>query len=165
MRKGYLLVEIIVSLSVLVLVSVTLERFFRTFAYELPRDSRLVQESCVLNNAVSRMRADVSSAKIVSEQVGGSNETAAMIIQLPDEMVRYEFEDGRIIRQRVGAVRDSIAWSLPHGRVEWRVWRRDKTGYAVEVMTYIEDKDLGHIQRKMANSYLFFAGTLCGAVE
>ena len=168
MRKGYLLAEIMVILSVLMLVLLITGRFFRTFAYELPRDFRLVQESCTLNNAVSHIRADVASAKVLSEAVGDSAEPALLVMKLPDGMVSYKFNDGRILRRGAGAKdtasRDTI-WSVPHGRIEWRVWRRDQRGYAVELRTCIEYKDLGHIQRKMANSYLFFADTVWGAVE
>lgn len=168
MRKGYLLVEILVILFVLMLVSVTLGRFFRTLAYELPRDSRLVQESCVLNNVVSRIRADVASAKVLSESVGDSAEPVSLLMKLPDGVVSYKFNDGRILRRGAGApdtASGDTIWSVPHGRIEWRVWHRDQTGYAVEVRTCIEDKDLGHIRRKMANSYLFFAGTVWEAAE
>jgi hypothetical protein len=168
MRKGYSLVELLVILFVLMLVSVTLGRFFRTLAYELPRDSRLVQESCILNNVVSRIRADVASAKVLSESVGDSAEPVSLLMKLPDGVVSYKFNDGRILRRGAGApdmASGDTIWSVPHGRIEWRVWRRDQTGYAVEVRTCIEDKDLGHIRRKMANSYLFFAGTVWEAAE
>jgi hypothetical protein len=168
MRKGYLLVEMIVILSVLTLVLLITGRFFRTFAYELPRDFRLVQEGCVLNNAVSHIRADVASAKVLSESVDDSAEPVLLVMKLPDGMVSYEFNDGRILRRVVGAqetaARDTI-WLVPHGRIEWRVWRRDQTGYVVELRTCIEYKDLGHIQRKMANSYLFFAETVWETAE
>jgi hypothetical protein len=168
MRKGYLLAEMIVILSVLMLVLLITGPFFRTLAYELPRNSRLVQESCVLNNVVSRIRADIASAKVLSESVGDSAEPVLLVMKLPDGMVSYKFNNGRILRREAGAQNtasgDTI-WSVPHGRVEWRVWRRDQTGYAVELRTCIEYKDLGHIQRKMANSYLFFADTVWEATE
>jgi hypothetical protein len=163
MRKGYLLVEMTVILFVLMLVSVTLARLFRTLAYELPRDSRFVQESCVLNNMVSHIRADVASAKILSESISDSTEPVLLLMKLPDGVVSYKFNDGRIFRCRVGAsdtASGNIVWSAPHSRIEWQVWYRDRIGYAVELRTCIEDKDLGHIRRKIANSYLFFAGTV-----
>lgn len=168
MRKGYLLAEMIVILSVLALVLLITGRFFRVFAYELPRDFRLIQESCVLNNAVSRIRADVASAKVLSEFVNDSAEPVSLVMKLHDGTVSYRFDRGQILRC-VASAQDTasgdIIWSVPHGRIEWRVWRRDQTGYAVELKTCIEYKDLGHIQRKLANSYLFFADTVGEAVE
>jgi type II secretory pathway component PulJ len=169
MRKGYLLAEMIVILSIMMLVLLITGRFFRTFAYELPRDFRLVQENCVLNNAVSHIRTDVASAKVLSESLGDSAESALLVMKLPDgDTVSYKFDDGRILRRGAGA-KDTTSgdtiWSVPHGRIEWRVWRRDQTGYAVELRTCIEYKDLGHMQRKMANNYLFFADTVWEAAK
>ena len=43
MRKGYLIVEMMVVIFIMAIVMVTLERFFRTFTYDLPRNSRLIQ--------------------------------------------------------------------------------------------------------------------------
>jgi hypothetical protein len=158
MRKGYLLVEMIVVLFVLALISPILERFFRTFIYDLPRNSRFVQESRVLNDVARHIRADVVSAKALSESVGDSAEPVSLQIELPEGMVSYSFSNGQISRSSPDTMSGDIEWSVPHGRIEWRVWNRDKTGYAVEISTYIEDNALGHIRKKMANSFLFFAG-------
>lgn len=169
MRKGYLLVEMIVIIAILVMLALTLDRLTRTIIYEIPRDNRLVQEGVVLRDAVKHIRADVASAKTVSRRAGDSAEANTLIIQLPDGIVRYEFEKGRILRQRVTDIQASAAgrmsWSVPHGKIETQVWNKDQKGYAVEVSTCIEDKNFGHIRRMMANSYLFFAGTLLGTAE
>jgi hypothetical protein len=161
MRKGYLLVEVLVVLAVLALVAASLDRFFRAFAYELPRGSRLIQENCTLNNAVDHIRSDVASAKTLSESVGDSAQPASLVMELPDGVVTYKFNDGIILRSTTGVSKKSgdSTWPVPHCRIDWSVWQRDKTGYAVEVNTCIEDWDLGLIHKKMANSYLFFAGT------
>lgn len=163
MRKGYLFVEVMVFLAVLVMVAASLNRFFRTFTYELPKGSRLIQESCTLNNAVEHIRADVASAKSLSESVGDSTQLALLIIETADGMVSYSFNDGQIIRSRAGTGEES--WLVPHCRIDWRILQRDKTGYAVEVNACLEDRDFGRIHKKMANSFLFFAGTPWEAAE
>jgi len=169
MRKGYFLVEIVVVLFIMAMVMVTLERFFRTFTYDLPRSSRLIQENSTFNNAVSHIRADVASAKALSESVGDSAEPNSLIMELPDGVVSYKFSDGRILRSFAGGVTDTAAgdmvWSVPHGWIEWRVWHKDKAGYAVEVSACIEDKNFGQIRKKMANNNLFFAGALRETAE
>lgn len=165
MRKGYLLVEMIVVLFVLALISPILERFFRTFIYDLPRNSRLIQESRVLNSVVNCIRADVVSAKALFVSDGNSAESASLLMETPDGIISYKFSDGRIFRSSSDTAPGDMEWSVPHGRIEWRVWNRDKTGYAVEISTYIEDKALGHIRKKMANSFLFFAGMALEGVK
>jgi hypothetical protein len=168
MRKGYLLVEMIAILSVLTVILLIIGPFFRIFTCELPRDFRLVQESCILKNAVSHIRADVACAKILTESVGDSAEPATLVMRLPDGTVSYKFNDGRILRRFDGASdtgSEDIIWSIPHGKIEWQVWLRDETGYAVELRTCVEYQDLGRIQRKLANNYLFFADTLSKAAK
>ena len=168
MRKGYLLAEMIVIISVLAMVLLITGRFFRTLTYELPRDFRLVQEGCILNNAVSRIRADVASARVLSESINDSAEPVSLVMELPYGKVSYEFNEGRIIRSgdsTENTTTGDIIWSVPHGRIEWRVWRRKQTGYAVELRTCIEYEELGYIQRKLANNYLFFANAVWGAAE
>jgi prepilin-type N-terminal cleavage/methylation domain-containing protein len=168
MRKGFSLVEMLAVIFVLTVILLIMGPFFRLFACELPKDFRLVQESCVLKNAVSHIRADVACAKILTESVGDSAEPSTLAMRLPEGTVSYEFNEGRILR-RLADTSDTgsedIVWSVPHGRIEWKVWNKDQTGYAVELRTYIEDKDLGLIRRKLANNYLFFADTLSEAVK
>ncbi|MGA2322554.1 MAG: hypothetical protein ABSG22_01745 [Sedimentisphaerales bacterium] len=169
MRKGYLLVEVMTVLFILVLVSATLDRFWGTLAFDLPRDSRLIQENRTLNNVVSHIRADVVSAKTLSESVNGPNEPNMLLMEMSDGVISYKFSNGRILRSFVGgatgAASGDIVWSVPHGRIEWRVWQRNKAGYAVEVSACIEDEKFGQIRKKMANNNLFFAGALREAAE
>jgi hypothetical protein len=169
MRRGYLLVEMLVTIFVLVMVMVALDRFFRTFTYDLPRDSRFIQENSTFNNVVSHIRADVASAKALSESVGDSAEPNSLIMELPGGVISYKFSNGRILRSFVGgatgAASGDMVWSVPHGRIEWRVWSKDKTGCAVEISTCIEDKSFGQIRKKMANNNLFFAGALRETAE
>jgi hypothetical protein len=168
MRKGYLLAEMIVVISVLALILLITGRFFRTLTYELPQDFRLVQEGCILNNAVSRIRADVASAKVLSESVNDSAEPVSLVMELPSGTVSYRFNEGQVIRREAcnkDTSSEDIIWSIPHGRIEWRVWRRDQRGYAVELRTCIEHEDLGLIQRKLANNYLFFADAVWEGAE
>jgi type II secretory pathway pseudopilin PulG len=155
MRKGYLLIELVVVLSVLALLTVTFGRLWRTFIFEIPRDYRLIQQSSILNDAVNHIRADIASAKAISQSSGDS-----LLMETSDGVITYKFENGRILRQKNDTDKSSILWSAPQGRIEWRVRDREKKGYAVEVTTYIEDNDLGHKQRKMSNSFLFFTGTI-----
>jgi len=169
MRKGYLFVEMAVVLFVMAIVMVTLERFFRTFTYDLPRNSRLIQENRTLCNAVNHIKADVVLAKTLSRASGDSNEPNTLFVELSNGEVSYKFSDGRILRSFVGgpagAESGDMMWSVPHGRIEWRVLYKGKTGCAVEISTCIEDKSFGHIRKKMANNNLFFAGALREAAE
>jgi prepilin-type N-terminal cleavage/methylation domain-containing protein len=160
MRKGYILVEMIVVLAVFAMIAAGLDIFFRTFAFDLPRDSKLVQENCSLENAVNHIRADVVSAKKLSQVIGDSNEPNTLLIELTNGVVSYKLADDRLIRNFSAGHQGDMVWPVPHGKIEWLVWSKGKTGYAVEVRTCIEDRNFGQVQKKMANSNLFFAGAL-----
>jgi hypothetical protein len=86
-------------------------------------------------------------------------------METPDGIISYKFSDGRIFRSSPDTASGDIVWSVPNSRIDWQVWNKDKTGYAVEVSTYIDDRRLGHIRKKMANSFLFFAGIAPEGVE
>jgi prepilin-type N-terminal cleavage/methylation domain-containing protein len=165
MRRGYTLFEMIVVLAVFAMISIGLDRFFETLIFELPKDSRLIQENRSLENAISHIRADVASAKTLSQLGGDSNEPNTLFIELPKGVVSYKFVDDRILRSVVGGADGNMVWPVPHGIIEWRVWSKGKTGYAVEVSTCIRDRTFGQSQKKMANSNLFFAGALWEASE
>ncbi|MGD0552580.1 MAG: hypothetical protein ABSB25_08015 [Sedimentisphaerales bacterium] len=169
MRKGYLLVEILVVLAVMAMVGGIFDRFWGTFAFDLPRDSRLIQENITLNNVVSHIRADVVSAKTLSESVNGPDEPNTLLMKMPNGVISYKFSNGRILRSftrgTTGVTAGDMVWLVPHGWIEWQVWSKGTAGYAVEVRTCIEDKNFGQIRKKMANSNLFFAGALWGAAE
>ena len=165
MRKGYMLVEVVVVIFVLMMVSAAFDRFWGTFAFDLPRDSRLIQENTTLTNAVSHIRADVASAQTLSQAGGDSNEPNTLLVELSNGVVSYKLIDGRIIRSFAGNDDGDMVWPVPHGMIEWQVWSKGKTGYAVEIRTCIEDRNFGQAQKKMANSNLFFAGALWEAAE
>ncbi|MGD0573602.1 MAG: type II secretion system protein [Sedimentisphaerales bacterium] len=169
MRKGYFLVEMVVVLSIMAMVMVALDRFWVTFIYDLPRDSRLIQENTSLNNVISHIRADAVSAKTLSESVNGPNEPNTLLMKMSDGVISYKFSNGRIFRSFVGGPASTasgdMVWSVPHGQIKWKAWNKDKTGRAVEVSTCIEDENFGHIRKKMANNNLFFAGALWEAAK
>ncbi len=48
MRKGYILIEMMVVIFIFGLIIASMDRFFRVVALEIPKDNRLVQENVVL---------------------------------------------------------------------------------------------------------------------
>ena len=157
MRKGYIVIEMVIVIAITVTLMAPIYRLFRVILYKLPKDSRLVQENVVLLDAVRHIRCDVASAKSVSQKTDDSSETS-LVIQQADGVIYYKLQQGRIIRQKQDGVPAEIIWSIPHGKVETRVRSENQRSYAVELITFIEDTDLGHTGKKMANNYLFFTG-------
>ncbi len=157
MRKGFSLVEVLAVMAVLSLVFATFTRFFRVLLSDLPRNSRLVQENCSLLNLVEHIRADVSCAKGLPQTSDGT-----LSVKLGEAVVVYEPAGQADYRRRftkTGGPSEDTVWSIPHGRIGWNLRHKNGGGYAVEVKTHLEYNEYGHLQKKMANSYLFFVGT------
>ena len=153
-----------------------LDGLFRTLVHDIPRSSGVVQESTSLLNALGQMQDDIQKAGRLPEAVEGwfdrltilstiegyAADANTLLIEHPDEVIRYELEDGRILRHKLAKDRSNTqnptVWSVPNAEIQWRLWKKDGIGYAVEVRTHIKYKLREKFQEKMANSHLYFLG-------
>lgn len=163
MRKGYTLTEIIAVLFFFPVAALVLDGLFRTLVRDIPRSSHAVQENTSLLSALEHIQDDIRKAGRLPEAVEGyAADANALLIENPDEVVRYEFKHGKIVRHKLAKDRSDTqtptVWSVPNAEIEWRLWKKDGLGYAVEVHTRIKYKLREKFQEKMANSHLYFIG-------
>ena len=163
MRKGFTIVEMLIVIMVLPFVMIVLDGLFRTLIKDIPRSHRIVQENTSLLSMLDQMQKDIGKAKGLPESFDGHTTNDEMLlIELADSVICYQLKDEKIIRRTLKDSQQSNAleqssWPAPHAKVQWKVWRKDKNGYAVDVKTYVEHKVRGgHLQEKMANSHLYF---------
>lgn len=171
MRKGFSLVELLAVMVVLAAFSTALAGLFTTLISDIPRSCRVVQENTNLLGMLKQMRGDIDGAKGLPESFGKySTDGELLLIELADGMICYQLKDGELLRRRLTDVQqdrgeDTRVWPVPHAKVGWQVFRKDKSGYAVEVKMHIEHNIRGHWEKKMANSHLFFVGAFRGALK
>ena len=164
MRKGFTLVELLIALIILPIMLIVLNGLFKTLIKDIPRSQKVVQINTSLLNMLKNIQQDINKAKALPETYNEYNQNDKMLlIELPEGMLCYQLKDGKVLRFRLSDNQkdnsiETKYWSVPHAKVEWDVWRKNKTGYAAEVRTYIEHKVYGHWERKMANSHLYFIG-------
>lgn len=165
MHRGMTLVEILVVVVVLPFAAVAFDVLFRSMLSDIPRSTRLVQENTSLLAMLEQMRRDISAAKALPESAG--QHTAGeelLLIELPDGVLSYQLKDGKVLRCRLIDLQqqdeNARVWSLPNCQVQWRTWQKDGKGYAVEVRTSIRFKLRTKYQNRMANSHLYFLGTI-----
>jgi len=185
MRKGLSLVEVLVVIAAVFLISVPLARLSTATLRDIPACRRMIETNTTILNAIEQIRKDVNAAKKFPESFGtytANGET--LLIELENETVLYQLKDGRILRQKftktgTDTEKEITTWRVPNGGIQWRLWRRNgrrgapqtrnrafgDPGYAVEIKTWIEQKSLGRLEKKMANSYLYFAGAHQEAVK
>jgi prepilin-type N-terminal cleavage/methylation domain-containing protein len=166
MRKGMTLVEVLIVMVVLPFAAVAFDVLFRSTLSDIPRSTRLVQENTSLLNMLEQMRQDMGAAKAMPESSGQYTAgEGLLLIEITDGVLGYQLKDGKVLRYRLAGRQEeqeenARVWSLPNSQVQWRTWRKDGNGYAVEVRTSIRYKLRSKYQQRMANSHLYFLGTI-----
>jgi prepilin-type N-terminal cleavage/methylation domain-containing protein len=166
MRKGMTLVEVLIVMVVLPFVAVAFDVLFRSTLSDIPRSTRLVQENTSLLNMLEQMRHDIGAAKAMPESSGQYTAgEGLLLIEIADGVLGYQLKDGKVLRYRLAGRQEeqeenARVWLLPSSQVQWRTWRKDGRGYAVEVRTSIRYKLRSKYQQRMANSHLYFLGTI-----
>jgi prepilin-type N-terminal cleavage/methylation domain-containing protein len=166
MRKGMTLVEVLIVMVVLPFAAVAFDVLFRSTLSDIPRSTRLVQENTSLLNMLEQMRQDIGAAKAMPESSGQYTAgEGLLLIEIGDGVLGYQLKDGKVLRYRLAGRQEeqeenARVWSLPNSQVQWRTWRKDGKGYAVEVRTSIRYKLRSKYQQRMANSHLYFLGTI-----
>jgi prepilin-type N-terminal cleavage/methylation domain-containing protein len=167
MRKGFSLVEVLIVVIVLPFIFIVLNGLFRTLLKDIPRSYQVVQANTSLLSMLKEMQQDIDKAKglpkTYNEYTAGDK---TLLIDLPEGMICYQFKDDKVLKYNLtdnqpnNTVEQKV-WSVPNAKVKWKVWRKDARGYAAEVQTYIEYRIQGeHLEKKMANSHLYFVGAL-----
>ncbi|MBA7477336.1 hypothetical protein ES707_12745 [subsurface metagenome] len=168
MRKGFTLVEILVVIIVLPFVMLVFDGLFSTLIRDIPRSYRVVQENTSLLSMLEQMQQDIDKAKGLPESFDEyTTSNKLLLIELTEGMICYQLKDDKARTVRRSSLASRVTgdesritvWSIPHAKVEWQVWRKDRSGYAVEVKTHIEHKIGGNWEKKMANSHLYFVST------
>lgn len=161
MRKGFTLMEMIVVIAVLPIMLFILDGLFSALLTNIPRSHRVVQENTTLLNMIDQMQDDIDNAKGLPASFKEYTASDKLIlIESEDSIIRYQLQDDKVLRYKLTGngenESEKTVWSAPHAVIRWQVWRNNGNGYALQVKTHIEHKLRGHLERKLANSHLFF---------
>ena len=171
MRKGFSLLEMMVIIAVIALLSIPLARLSTTTIRDIPRLPRIIQANTSLLNALKQIQRDINVAKGFPDSFGTfSADNGTLLIELEDSTICYQLKNGQLLRQTLAnaepATEDKIMkWPVPHGKIRWRLWQKNGKSYAVEIKTYIEQKTAGRLQKKLANSYVYFVDAYQQPIE
>jgi len=171
MRKGFCLVEMLVVIAILPIAAIVLDRLFHTLIIDFPRATAVVQENKIVLDMLRQMREDIDKATGLPGSFAGYSESdKLLLIECPNGIICYQLKfaeslagDGQVLRRRLtdtqgGDSEETRTWSVTNAEIQWRVWRNNGKGYAVEVNTHVNQKLRAKLQKKMANSHLFFVG-------
>ena len=164
MRKGFSLIQLLVIISVFSLLSASLGRLLTTMVRDIPSSYRMIEANTSMLSALKQIRRDVNAAKGFAgsfDDYVANNET--LLIEAANNVICYQFKNGELLRRKftsagTGTGEEIRRWSIRHGKIEWQLWQEDGRDYAVEIKICIEREIAGRMDRKMANSYVYFAG-------
>ena len=166
MRKGFTFYELILIIVILPFVFLLFDGLFKAFVSEIPMSVRLVQENTSLLTVLTQIRNDTDEAKFLPKSFAG--QTAGdhiLLIEQSDGVICYKLKDGRVTRQKLSNEQKDKAeeprvWSVPHAKIEWKVWEKNGLGYAVQTDIHLEYGRRGQWVKKLAHSHLYFLGAL-----
>ena len=173
MRKGYLLVELLWLMVLMVVVTLVLDSLFTTLTRDIPRSHRMLEENSYLQVILVQLQSDMDGADSIFQNQEFSDPNAIyqepIVIKLTDSTVSYLLEEDGVVRRILEPALpipsdpnepdpNQRKWPLNHGRFLWKVWMRDHAGYAVEVQTYLEYSVSGLTKKGLMNSRVFFLG-------
>ncbi|MHC4477757.1 MAG: prepilin-type N-terminal cleavage/methylation domain-containing protein [Planctomycetota bacterium] len=170
MHKGFTLTEILAALFLMAAAMVAIAPVTSTLFSDIPRSFRVVQSNTRVLDMLGWMREDVDGAQTLPESFDGhASDPNMLLIELSDGVICYQLKDGEVIRYPLAdADADSetrTAWDVPNAGIKWQVWRTNGKGYAVEVGTWIDYPVRGRVQKRMANSHVFFVGATGGTAR
>jgi len=178
MRKGYLLVELLGVMALMIMVTLVLDSLFVNLTRDIPRSHRMLEENNYLQGILVQLEADIDGAHSIYQDPEASEPNAIfqapIVIELDDITVSYLQEEDGIVRRTLEPALpipsdpnepnpNQRKWPLNYGRLKWKVWMRDNEGCAVEVQTYMEHSVSGTKKKSLANSRVFFSGANPGA--
>jgi prepilin-type N-terminal cleavage/methylation domain-containing protein len=158
MKKGFSLVEVITVLAVIAVISIPLAKLLKFMMYDIPKSQKLIETNASILNALTFIKKDVNAAKSFPQSFRGysANENC-LLIEQQDKTVCWLAEQGKISRIVVDDANEKIAWRIPDGKMEWQTCQKNGTN-AVEIKKYVELKSYNRTDKKMSNSYVYFAG-------
>jgi prepilin-type N-terminal cleavage/methylation domain-containing protein len=171
MRKGFSIVEVLVVLGIISIISIPLARLSTTTFRDIPRSYRMIQANTSMLSTLKQMHKDINAAKDLPKSSGKyTTNNEVLLIELADGMICYQLKDDEIVRRKLTQIQkdnqqDIMSWPVPHAKIKWQVRRGNNKGYGVEIKTYIEQRSGDRLEKKMANSYLYFVGVYQEAIR
>jgi len=166
MRRAFTLMEVLVLVTIAPLMMVVVSGIFATFIRDIPRETRVVQENTTVLDVLQQVRRDMDGAAGLLEQFSGTTAgERTLLINGPDVVICYRFEDGRTVRailkgQGAADPNDQRLWRTPNAVITWRPWMRDGRACAVEMRSHVQQRIAGVLTTKLANAQVFFLHAL-----
>jgi hypothetical protein len=163
MRKGIALIELLAAFVAVAAMLITIAALTRPLIIEIPRVNRIMAANTSVHHMLVHLRDDIEAAVRVPDSFGDKRaDEKTLLIELPNCVVCYTCANDKVVREvlrgenTTGGKAD--VWSIPKAKINWQRWQKDGRSYAVEISTHFEYKQGQRIERKLANSRVYFVG-------
>jgi type II secretory pathway pseudopilin PulG len=162
MRKAFTLVEMLVLVAVAPPLMILISRVFATFIRDIPRETRVVQQSTMVQDMLVQLRRDVDRAVALPQRFDDVQAgDATLLVKQPQAVICYRFETGQAVRSLLQGPagvdpNEQRVWRIDDAVVTCRPWVRDGETYAVEVHSHVRQKIVHRQKDQFVNSYVFF---------
>ncbi|RKY12254.1 MAG: hypothetical protein DRP65_01860 [Planctomycetota bacterium] len=158
-RKGYMLIEVIIMLSILAVVTGLCARTFRIVIVDIPQMHKDIQANVTVSHMLRRLQNDIETAKSLPDNIGPlQSGDEVLLIGTEDGVIVYRLNGGKVTKDKAVSGEDIDMWNVPRADISWKVWKKGGAGYAVEVTRSIKRKVLGCWEKKLKNSHVYFLG-------
>jgi prepilin-type N-terminal cleavage/methylation domain-containing protein len=162
MRRAFTLIELLFTVAVVPSLMIAVSGVYLTFLRDIPRTTRLLQQNATVLDLLEQIGRDMDRATGLPEQVEGrAAGEHTLLIEQPGCVVRYQFENGRVVRtlrqgQSVSVADEEGLWRVPDAVIAWRPWVRDGRAYAIEIHAHLQERVNGLVRPMLAGSHVFF---------
>ncbi len=165
MRKAFTLMEVLVLAAVVPMVMLVVSSVFAVFIRDIPRETRLVQQNATMTDMLRQIRRDVDRATALPERFGDRHtDERTVLIEQPDTVVCYQFEEGRaartMLKKQGPSDPNERVWRMRDAVITCRPWTRDGKVCAVEIQSHLQQWFGSLLRSRLANSQVFFINGL-----
>ena len=161
-REGFAINEMLFMIPVMIVLMMMCTKPIRILTGDLLQGQRDLQANVSVGHMLRTVHNEIERASGLPEYAGVKRAGGrVLLIESVNGIICYELIDGKVIKNRISLEQNSPAqridsWPVPNASVNWKVWRHNDMGYAVEVITSIDRKAGGHLHKKLQNSHVFF---------
>jgi len=161
-RKGFSINEMLFMIPVMIVLMMMCTKPIRTILADMLQGQRELQANVSAHHMLRGVREEIERATALPEHAGGTKAGGrVLLIESSEGTICYELIDDKIIKNRIFLEQNKSAqridsWPVPNASINWKVWRRNDKGYAVEVITSIDRISGDRLHKKLQNSHVFF---------
>jgi len=162
MRKAYVLTEVLIMFSVILVISFMCTQPIRTVVADMRQSQKDLQANVSLLHMLRNLNDDIEKAVNLPKQANGMlRNDKVLLIEADNKIISYQLIEDKVIKTTFSDASKLASkeetWFVSGANINWAVWQSNGTDYAVEVSTSIDRISNGKMHQRLKNSHVYFA--------